>query len=652
MKLFSGLAVVAAGLLSAAVPALSSSHAAGFSPAGELSRPRVGHTAGLLAEGRVLVVGGDDGVGRPSSSVEAWDPATGRSSPAGSLVQARVDSTITFLPDGRVLVVGGTGPLFTPEGDLIPHPEPFAHVEVFDPATGRSSWSGGMAGARAAHAAVALPDGRVLVVGGVDESTGRAVPSAEIWDPASEGFAPAGTLAAVRHSPTATLLADGRVLVVGGWAWAGARGPMRSLASAEVWDPGTERFMPAGELAEARFWHTATLLADGRVLVVGGNVASGGGELASAEVWDPATERFAPAGTLAAGRLLHSATLLRDGRVLVVGGSPAGPQAPITLASAELWDPVTGRFSPGGALATPRRMHSATPLPDGRVVVLGGIGGEDEVGLASAEVWAEDGRARRGSDDPEEPGAAVDAASPPERRRSEEGQLPPTGTPAPSTSPGAPGERLCSEYRVLGMDEQPVTSGILSRMRDVIEVRLTVLGAEEPIVETWGPDRIRVGLHGDEEQLRHLIVATGLIEFIPVPPGLGTPVVHGQPPPPAMADVEPLFTGAGIAGARAGVDEFERPVVDLELAPEAARIFDEHAEAHFGEQFAIIVDGIVEVAPSINVMEFGGRVQIAGALTLEEAQRIVALLRSGPLPVALEEVTFGRCSGPADRSKT
>ena len=136
------------------------------------------------------------------------------------------------------------------------------------------------------------PDGRVLVVGGggLDGAYGPNIPAAEIWDPVTSSFSTAGSLDEARKAHTATLLPDGRVLVVGGnderltngwWLEAVDTG----LDSVETWDPGTGAFEPAASHAEGRFGHTATLLPDGRVLVLGG--AGGGSVLASAEVWSP-----------------------------------------------------------------------------------------------------------------------------------------------------------------------------------------------------------------------------------------------------------------------------------------------------------------------------------------------------------------------------
>ena len=169
-------------------------------------------------------------------------------------------------------------------------------------------------------------------------------------------------------------LGDGRVLIVGG------------PAAAEIWDPATGMFQPAGELREARWWPTATLLQGDQVLVTGGGSGAvfgeGHGPLASAELWDPATMTFSPAGDMSEGRLHHTATLLPDGRVLVIGSG--GPDAP--LASAEFWDPATATFSPAPSLAQARGGHTASLLDDGRVLVTGGYG-PGEVSLASTEIW-------------------------------------------------------------------------------------------------------------------------------------------------------------------------------------------------------------------------------------------------------------------------
>jgi hypothetical protein len=138
-------------------------------------------------------------------------------------------------------------------------------------------------------------------------------------------------------------------------------------------------------MTTTRFFHTATLLADGRVLVAGG-YDSHYAPLASADLYDPKTGTFSPTGSMAGARGLHTATLLSDGRVLIAGGGPWGSMLLTAsyLASAELYDPKTGTFSPTGSLATARAWHTATLLADGRVVIAGGAG---SAFLASAELY-------------------------------------------------------------------------------------------------------------------------------------------------------------------------------------------------------------------------------------------------------------------------
>jgi len=301
------------------VPGAATGGPGTFSPAGTLAEARGSHTATLLPDGRVLVVGGWVGGSGGGGSAEVWDPVTASFGPAGSLAEARSGHTATLLPDGRVLVVGGFG-----DDDVL------ASAEVWDPETGSFGPGGSLAEARARAAAALLPDGRVLVVGG-DGNVNSNVASAEVWDPATGMFASAGSLEFARFFLTATALPDGRVLVVGG---RGDGDVKKRQTLAEVWDPVTASFGPAGSLAEARWVHTATLLPDGRVLVVGGMFHN---VLTSPEVWDPVTASFGPAGSLAEGRAGHTATLLSDGRVLVVGGEDGGP-----LASAEVWEASDG----------------------------------------------------------------------------------------------------------------------------------------------------------------------------------------------------------------------------------------------------------------------------------------------------------------------
>ena len=167
--------------------------------------------------------------------------------------------------------------------------------------------------ARALAQAQLLADGRVLVSNGYAGFTSDTVTSAEAWDPDTGSFSPADSLPEARY-PTGTLLEDGRVLVLDGDYFHNGTG------RATVWDPATGSSSQAGSLSPGRsFGFSATRLLDGRVLVAGGAYEAPAGT--TAEIWDPATMSFSPTGSLGTARSLHAATLLHDGRVLVVGNN-------------------------------------------------------------------------------------------------------------------------------------------------------------------------------------------------------------------------------------------------------------------------------------------------------------------------------------------
>ena len=206
--------------------------------------------------------------------------------------------------------------------------------------------TGNMDGVRSGHTATLLPDGKVLVTGGsIGYFSGELLASAELYDPGSGSWTATGSMAAARDGHTATLLPDGTVLVAGGVGSSG------ELASAELYDPRSGTWVPTGNMIETRFTHTATLLRDGTVLVAGGfSGGDSGSTLASAELFDPDSETWTAAGSMAEARDNPMATLLPDGTVLVAGGfhqegcTPSTPCSGsiVPLASAELYDPRSG----------------------------------------------------------------------------------------------------------------------------------------------------------------------------------------------------------------------------------------------------------------------------------------------------------------------
>ena len=340
-----------------------------FRQTGSMGVPRANATATLLSSGRVLIAGGTDGgnvgnysTARTLDSAELYDPATGKFSPAGSMATTRFSQTATLLPNGCVLIAGGY------DGA-----NALASAELYDPATGKFSPTGSMTTRRGNQTATLLPDGRVLVAGGYDGPIAGYGPtgwlaSAELYDPSTGRFSSTGSMTTARDGQTATLLPDGRVLVAGGYDGTD------NLASAELYDPATGKFGPAGSMAAARASHTATLLSDGRVLLVGGLDGT-----ATAELYDPATGRFSPTGSMAADRFSQTATLLPDGRVLVVGGLKPEPDKYWYVASAEMYDPVSGKFGPAGSMASTRAYHTATLLPSGQILLAGGENDGDNV---------------------------------------------------------------------------------------------------------------------------------------------------------------------------------------------------------------------------------------------------------------------------------
>ena len=188
-----------------------------------------------------------------------------------------------------------------------------------------------------------------------------------------ETFGCTGKMLVGRREHTATLLANGSVLTVGGEDGSAFH------PTAELYDPVTGLFLPTGNMAIPRGRHTATLLMDGRVLIAGGDNQTGL-RLSSAEIYDPASGSFLTTGGMSAGRSQHTATLLASGKVLIVGGTFDGNK------TAELYDPSTGTFTLTGNLSTTRFWHTATSLPSGKVLIVGGVNGSI-VADGSAEVY-------------------------------------------------------------------------------------------------------------------------------------------------------------------------------------------------------------------------------------------------------------------------
>jgi YVTN family beta-propeller protein len=228
-----------------------------------------------------------------------------------------------------------------------------------------------------------LQDGRLLAVGG-NPASGGITAAAEIYDPQTGAWSLTGSLNTPRDGHSATLLPDGRVLIAGG---SNATG---TVASAELFDPQAGTFLPAGAMAQSRSGHTAFLLDNGKVLVAAGSFPGAGDSFgrASAELFDPASGTWTPTGSLNVARMHQGGARLLDGRVLVAGGVDRGVTSQ-NFNSAEVYNPATGTWSlTTNPMITARRGgFSLTTLASGKVLVAGGWTDWTAITTANAELF-------------------------------------------------------------------------------------------------------------------------------------------------------------------------------------------------------------------------------------------------------------------------
>jgi len=282
-------------------------------------------------------------------------PNAGALISAAPMLSPRSGHTATLLPNGKVLIAGG----------MRRNQDFYRSAELFDPATGKFQPTGEMNLGRVGHSAVLLRSGKVLIAGGwVGHGT---TDEAELYDPATGKFTAISKMTTRRARPSTTLLQNGNVLIAGGDDH-DARDA--GIASAEIFHADTLRFEPTGSLHRPREGQTATLLNDGRVLMAGGG---NGGLNATAELYDPKTGTFIETGSLITPRYKHTAGLLPDGRVLIAGGSDERDWSG-NLNSAEIYDPRTGKFSAAASLNDSRFKlpDEAVQLPSGGLLVAGG----------------------------------------------------------------------------------------------------------------------------------------------------------------------------------------------------------------------------------------------------------------------------------------
>lgn len=316
------------------------------------------HTATLLPDGRVVVIGGATPRTNTPARVAIYDPAVQSWSQGASNDIARYGHTATLLPNGKILVAGGAGGYDDATAST-------SDADLYDPATNHWSSAPDMARQRYRAAATLLSDGRVLMTGGEERYIRHN--SVQLYDPVTNSWSTRASMADPRAHHTLTVLANGKVLVTGGGS-NNERG-----ATAELYDPATDTWSPTGWMtAPERHGHSATLLQDGRVLVAAGSTLD---RLTSYnEIYDPVTNTWTKTGPLMFRRMSHTATLMPDGKVLVAGGEG---KCVIYVdwelcGSTELYDPATNTWSAGPPLTNPRSGHTATTLPNNVILLIGG----------------------------------------------------------------------------------------------------------------------------------------------------------------------------------------------------------------------------------------------------------------------------------------
>ena len=339
-----------------------------FAMTGSMTTARMGHTATLLYNGKVLIAGGYQNVPGGQhcegslhfvggifldcvsrlGTAELYDPATGTFSSTGNMTGLGLSNSATLLPSGKVLInwtwsaelydpISGT---FTAIDGLVPGGATAALLNngkvlfagspatLYDPADGTVTSTGAYAGTPGSLGpATLLPDGRVLIEGslGCCSDLGQT----QIYDPISGTFSLTAAIFTESNGATnATLLESGKVLVTGG---GNVNDDDYTPIGAGLYDPASGRFTVIGNLTIAREDGTATLLPNGSVFIAGGDFGP-----SSTEVYDPSGGRFQAAANMLSPRTAHTATLLRDGRVLIAGGLPGSPT---TTSTAEVYTP-------------------------------------------------------------------------------------------------------------------------------------------------------------------------------------------------------------------------------------------------------------------------------------------------------------------------
>jgi N-acetylneuraminic acid mutarotase len=339
---------------------------------------RMYHTASVLSDGTVLVIGGRMRNAEGSNDLwtgELYDPLTGTWTLIANMTSARQGHTASVLSNNTIVVVGGA---FFLDSSI--------SAELYNPLTDTWTTSEGRTNINRliTHTASVLVNGTVLVIGFDFFRTAFVV---DLYHPLTNSWTPVRTMKHLRYLHTASVLRDGRVLIAGG-----SGEDIKNfgiLSSAELYDPLTNTWTPTGNMTYPRVFHTASVLPNGNVLVAGGmniHVESNVTFILSAELYDPVTGNWTLTGNITHPRAQHTSSVLPNGAVLVIGGED--DTSNIT-SSVELYDPLTGDWTSVHDMIYPRVAHTASVLLNGTLLVVGGYN-KDKPGqfsLSSAELY-------------------------------------------------------------------------------------------------------------------------------------------------------------------------------------------------------------------------------------------------------------------------
>ena len=348
----------------------------GWALTGSLNTARDSHTATVLTigpnAGMVLAAGGSTANGATLivfNSTELFNPAAGTWSVANPMTVPRRNHRATLLPNGTILVTGG----------LTNSTDATNTTEIYDPTTGIWTPKAAMTAARTFHTATLLPNGKVLVsggAGGIAPSNSASLATAEVYDPVANSWTPTGLMNLARQKHTATLLPTGTVLVAGSNNFGSEQ--------AEFFDPATNTWILTGNFINPTIFGAAILLPTAKALTAGGAQPSNTSSIFNAAIlYDPVAASWTATGSMNTARSGPNLVFLPTGNALIAGGATVGNTL---TALAEAYSPASGTWTGAGSVGTPRSAHTTTALPNGQILVAGGVG-TDGQRLASSVLY-------------------------------------------------------------------------------------------------------------------------------------------------------------------------------------------------------------------------------------------------------------------------